>query len=74
MKKILLLLTVVSFTSFILFFAYKNKKDTLTSDIYNSKVLEIRKMFANEVAKKRGNTAALTYLISKDNTIIGALL
>ena len=74
MKKILLLLTVVSFTSFILFFAYKNKKDTLTSDIYNSKVLEIRKMFANEVAKKRGNTAALTYLISKDNTIIEALL
>ncbi len=74
MKKILLLLTVVSFTSFILFFAYKNKKDTLTSDIYNSKVLEIKKMFANEVAKKRGNTAALTYLISKDNTIIEALL
>jgi PAS domain S-box-containing protein len=74
MKKFLLLLTVVSFASFILFFTYKNKKDTLTSDIYNSKALEIKKIFANEVAKKRGNTAALTYLISRDNTIIEALL
>jgi hypothetical protein len=74
MKKFLLLLTVVSFISFILFFTYKNKKDTLTSDIYNSKALEIKKIFASEVAKKRGNTAALTYLISRDNTIIEALL
>jgi PAS domain S-box-containing protein len=74
MKKFLLLLTVVSFISFILFFTYKNKKDTLTSDIYNSKALEIKKIFASEVAKKRGNTASLTYLISRDNTIIEALL
>ena len=74
MKKNLLIFTIVSLIFLLIFLTYKNKKDTLTLDIYNSKVLEIRKFFASEVAKKRGNTAALTYLISKDDSIIEALL
>ena len=74
MKKNLLIFTIVSLIFLLIFLTYKNKKDTLTLDIYNSKVLEIRNFFASEVAKKRGNTAALTYLISKDDSIIEALL
>lgn len=74
MKKNLLIFTIVSLIFLLIFLTYKNKKDTLTLDIYNSKVLEIRKFFASEVAEKRGNTAALTYLISKDDSIIEALL
>ncbi|MDY0050974.1 MAG: PAS domain S-box protein [Aliarcobacter sp.] len=74
MKKIFLILTALFFTSSLIIFTYTSKKQSLTLDIYNSKALEIKKIFASEVAKKRGNTAALTYLISKDNTIIEALL
>lgn len=74
MKKNFLILTALFFTSSLIIFTYTSKKQSLTLDIYNSKALEIKKIFASEVAKKRGNTAALTYLISKDNTIIEALL
>ena len=74
MKRILLILTIVLFTTFLLFFTYKNKKDTLTLDVYNSKILEIKKMFTDEVSKKKGNTSTITYIISRDHSISEALL
>ena len=74
MKKIILILLTLLITFFAFFITYKNKKQSLILNIYTSKVLEIKKMFANEVNKKKGNTAALTYLISRDKSIIQALL
>ena len=55
MKKIILILLTLLITFFAFFITYKNKKQSLILSIYTSKVLEIKKMFANEVNKKRGN-------------------
>ena len=74
MKKIILIIIMFLLIFFTFLFTYNNKKESLTLDIYNSKVLEIKKLFANGVNKKRANTAALTYLISRDKSIIQALL
>lgn len=74
MKKILLTLTILFFTTFLLFFLFKNKKDSLTFEIYNSKTTEIKKFFTDEVSKKKGNTSTMTYLISRDHSINEALL
>jgi len=74
MKKFILIAILFSFTTFLLFFVYKNKKDSLTLEIYNLKTNEIKKLFADEVSKKKGNTSAITYLISRDNSVREALL
>lgn len=74
MKKLLFIFILLFFTIFLLFFIYENKKKQLTSEIYNFKTQEIKKLFADEVSKKKGNTSAITYLISRDNSVREALL
>lgn len=74
MKKLLFIFILLFFTIFLLFFIYENKKKQLTSEIYNFKTQEIKKLFADEVSKKKGNTSTITYLISRDNSIREALL
>ena len=48
MKKILLIFTILFFTIFLLFFIFKHNKDSLTHEIYNSKISEIKKLFNDE--------------------------
>uniref|UniRef100_UPI00404729DC hypothetical protein n=1 Tax=Aliarcobacter sp. TaxID=2321116 RepID=UPI00404729DC len=67
MKKLLLIFILSLFIVVSIFFIYENKKEELTTDIYNFKTQEIKKLFADEVSKKKGNTSAITYLISRDN-------
>ncbi len=74
MKKFLLIFIILFFTTFLLFFIYKHNKNSLTYEIYNSKVTEIKKLFNDEVSKKKGNTSTMTYLISRDHSINEALL
>lgn len=74
MKKLLFILTLLFFIIILLFFIYENKKEELTTEVYNFKTQEIKKLFADEVSKKKGNTSAITYLISRDNSVREALL
>jgi PAS domain S-box-containing protein len=74
MKKILLIFTILFFTTFLLFLLFKNNKDSLTFEIYNSKASEIKKNFTDEVSRKKGNTSSMTYIISRDHSINEALL
>ena len=52
---------------------YKSKVEITTQKIYTNKVNEIQRIFTDEVNKKKGATAALTYLIGEDKSIIDAL-
>ncbi len=74
MKKIILISISILVAAGSLFYFYDNKVQNLTEEIYNLKVEEIREDFNHEVVKKRGNTSSLTYLISRDKSIIEALL
>ena len=74
MKKIILVSISTLVAAGSLFYFYDNKIQNLTLDIYNLKAEEIREDFNHEVAKKRGNTSSITYLISRDKSIIEALL
>ena len=74
MKKFLLILISLFFIITFIFFIYENIKQKLTAEVYNFKTQEIKKLFADEVSKKKGNTSAITYLISRDNSVREALL
>ncbi|MBP9490176.1 MAG: PAS domain S-box protein [Aliarcobacter sp.] len=74
MKKIILISISILVAAGSLFYFYDNKVQNLTEEIYNLKAEEIREDFNHEVVKKRGNTSSLTYLISRDKSIIEALL
>jgi PAS domain S-box-containing protein len=73
MKKIIITTIIISLGFVFLFFLYKNEMDFLTEKIYADKANEIQRIFKDEVDKKKGNTAALTYLISEEKSIIEAL-
>ena len=73
MKKNLIFI-LITLSTFLLFFIYITKKEALILEIYDLKTSEIKNLFKDEISKKKGNTAALTYLISKDDSIIEALL
>jgi PAS domain S-box-containing protein len=73
MKKIIITTIIISLGFVSLFFLYKNEMDFLTEKIYADKANEIQRIFKDEVSKKKGNTAALTYLISEEKSIIEAL-
>ena len=73
MKKIIVIPILVSIGFVFLFFLYKSKVEITTQKIYTNKVNEIQRIFTDEVNKKKGATAALTYLIGEDKSIIDAL-
>ena len=73
MKKIILIPVLVSIGFIFLFLLYKSKVDIVTEKIYTEKVNEIQKIFTDEINKKKGATAALTYLIGEDKSIVDAL-
>ena len=73
MKKIILIPILISIVFVFLFFLYENKIEIATQKIYTNKVSEIQRIFTDEVNKKKGATAALTYLIGEDKSIIDAL-
>ena len=73
MKKIILIPILISIVFVFLFFLYESKIEIATQKIYTNKVSEIQRTFTDEVNKKKGATAALTYLIGEDKSIIDAL-
>ena len=74
MKKIIFFAILSLALSSFVYYLYHLKITTLTHEIYQAKANEIRANFSNEVARKKGNTSALTYLISQDKSIINALM
>jgi len=74
MKKIIFFAILSLALSSFVYYLYHLKITTLTHEIYQAKANETRANFSNEVARKKGNTSALTYLISQDKSIINALM
>jgi hypothetical protein len=74
MKRLISISILLLVITFLLFLFYNNEKNALKTQIYNSKIEEIKKLFADEVSKKKGNTSAITYLISRNNSVKEALL
>lgn len=56
------------------FFYYEQKLTILKHEIYSQKSLEIKNLFKNEVERKFGKTISLTYLLSKNDNLIEALV
>ena len=74
-KRILIYGISILFCSLVIYnFYYKNKINSLTQEIYKTKSDQINKLFNNEVEKKFGKTFALTYLLSKDEKLINAIV
>ena len=73
MKKNLIFI-LITLSTFLLFFIYITKKEALILEIYDLKTSEIKNLFKDEISKKKGNTSAITYLISRDNSVREALL
>lgn len=74
MKKMIfltILFFIFLFSSYI--FYYQFEVQTLTKQIYTQKSNDIKTLFRDEVKKKFGRTAALTYLISQDKKLLNAL-
>jgi len=53
---------------------YENQKSTITQEIYLQDSIDLKTNFTKLVKKKEGQTAALTYLLSQDKTLINALV
>lgn len=53
---------------------YNKEVQKLTQQVYKTKSDEIIKLFNDEVEKKFGKTFAMTYLLSKDDKLINALV
>lgn len=53
---------------------YENQKSKIVEDIYLQNSINLKTNFNKLVKKKQGQTAALTYVISQDKTLINALV
>ena len=75
MQKILSIIITTLFIFILIHkFYYEEKIKKLTEEIYDKKSKEVKQLFRAEVKKKFGRTFGLTYLLSKDDKIVEALL
>lgn len=75
MKKALLVsVSLLIFFVLIHQFYYKPQHNKILKKIYLQTSEDLKKSFQEEVSKKQGRTAAITYLLSQDDSVIEALL
>ncbi len=75
MKKTILLIMIIFFIFVISnIYYYDNKLKILTEDIYEQKSIQVKELFRNEVKRKFGGTFGLTYIFSKNQNLINALV
>jgi len=72
LKKIVLISSII-ITLIILFGLYQIERNNIKTQIYLEKSKSLKNEIKELIAKKQGSTSALTYILSKDKTIIESL-
>jgi PAS domain S-box-containing protein len=72
--KIFALFIILILSMFTHNFYYENQKSKIINDIYLKNSANLKENFNKLIKKKQGQTAALTYVLSQDKTLISALI